>query len=117
MSTLALKTFQPLERVEQLRAEGLLVGDWSRVSWCSWATTAPGATTCSGTPTGNPTRFPTAHERAADEWAGPMCGVQATPPYLSSEWVTAVEPLPTTGWDELDLTTPVQGATPTLRKL
>lgn len=46
-----------------------------------------------------------------------MCGVQATLPSLSSEWVTAIEPLPTTGWDELDLTTPVQGATPTLRKL
>lgn len=32
---------------------------------------------------------------------------QACLPYLRLEWVSTVEPLPTTGWDSLDLETPL----------
>lgn len=39
--------------------------------------------------------------------AGSFHPEQACLPYLHLDWVTDINPLPTTGWDELDLETPV----------
>lgn len=52
-----------------------------------------------------PARFRTVEERALLDWAGLTCGVQATLPHVQGEWVDTIEPLPTHGWDELDLNT------------
>lgn len=169
MDTVLLKSFQPLDRVAQLRCEGTLVGDWDRVGgpmvvpyyqrmveemaahgidcegnppvWAwhgrvtlldasmllsvehelrqGWATIsfrAPRdlvllsdyAVWCDfflGGTEWDPTLFRSPVERSADDWAGLTCGVQAALPYLRREWIDTIQPLPTTGWDELDLDT------------
>lgn len=162
-----LKTFQPGPRVDRLRHDGVLVGDWARVGgpvvgaryrrmveemaahgidcaghppmWAwhgrvtlldafmlldvehelgrGWSTitfTAPAELVylsdygawCDyfvGGTDWDPTVFRSPAERAADDWAGWTCGVQATLPCLRREWVDAIAPLPRHGWDELDL--------------
>ncbi len=168
VDTLVLKSFQPLDRAAQLRREGKLVGDWSRVGgpmvvpyyqrmveemaahgidcqgnppvWAwngrvtlldasmllsvehelsqGWSTItfrAPRnlvllsdyAAWCDfffGDAEWDPQLFRSPAERS-DDWAGLTCGVQATLPYLRREWIDTIQPLPTTGWDELDLNT------------
>ncbi|GEM_PF-5041228 len=169
VDTVLLKSFQPLDRVAQLRREGTLVGDWNRVGgpmvapqyqrmveemaahgidceghppvwawqgrvtlldasmllsvehelrqgWFTISFRAPRdlvflsdyAVWCdfflSGTEW-DPTLFRSPVERSADDWAGLTCGVQATLPYLRRGWIDTIQPLPTTGWNELDLNT------------
>lgn len=159
---LVLRTFQPLERVTQLRGDGVLLGDWTHV--------IPGTERGyrrlvevmdeKGIPTaGRPPvwawhgvvrlidaamLFDATHElsrgfatitfRAPEHLVllsdyGHWCDVmlsdefslrqwqplrrtssshhpeQACLPYLELSWVTHIEPLPTTGWDSLDLET------------
>ncbi|WP_028925095.1 hypothetical protein [Pseudonocardia acaciae] len=155
--SVVLRTFQRLARVEQLDADGLLVGDWDRVipqharayramvdamarhgvdtggrppiwAWTGevrlvdaallldaehelstgYATVefeAPAELVVSSDyGAWNDYLEALFHDRSY-EWQ-PGGADQACLPYLRAEWVREVRPLPTSGWDELDLSLP-----------